>query len=135
MTAQCQPASFCAPSGNKCACTLVDNPKDPYQHGLFEQCQPDASGESPICKWGQADVKCPNGGCYGFSFTLPANFSNKTSVPPPVSECFVFGGPFDVDFARASSSVAGSCYYSSAPQGQFCTGVSERIDQAKGLAW
>jgi hypothetical protein len=120
LASQCGPSSFCALKDNTCGCNLTDNLNDPYQHDLYQQCKADQSGLSPICKFAQKDEKCPAGGCYGFAVTLAPDFSNATSVPPPMAQCLKDSGPFSVPFAVALPSIAGACTYSSAPQGTFC---------------
>jgi hypothetical protein len=67
----CRPQSYCTPSGNSCVC------KDP------------ASGcNNSDCAWGPNDIDCPidpdnpNGmACFGFSFTMPQNFTAKPLAP------------------------------------------------------
>jgi hypothetical protein len=68
----CKPKSYCTPKGDSCVC------KDP------------ASGcNDSDCAWGPNDIDCPinpkdqNGMlCFGFSFTMPPNFTAKPLAPP-----------------------------------------------------
>jgi len=67
----CKPQSYCTPKGNSCVC------KNP------------ASGcNDSDCAWGPNDIDCPidpknpNGMlCFGFSFTMPPNFTAKPLAP------------------------------------------------------
>ncbi len=126
----CKPASLCTPKTTTdgkntpyCGCNLTDDPNDPFQHDLFEQCKDDPkTGNSPICGWSGKDVDCPDGGCYGIAITLASDFSNATRVPPPSTTCIKQSDSnFNIAFQPVNSDLAGpECKYASPPPGTFC---------------
>jgi hypothetical protein len=126
--ADCQPQSFCKWTGSaatgSCGCnaTLTDYP----DQNLVNECKLPAvspPGPQSLCSWSVADVVCPKGGCYGFSFTLPDGFTTGAKPGlPPTPTCFPGkGSPWDTPFVEASQSLAGSCSMSG-PSGDFCPG-------------
>jgi hypothetical protein len=63
---KCQPATYCT------------------WNAATEQCV-DATGSDTTCRWGGAHPECPEGGCIGIAFTLPAGFKtlkNPETVRP-----------------------------------------------------
>jgi hypothetical protein len=139
--ADCQPNSFCSWTGDaktgSCGCNakLIDYP-DP---NLINECNgtndknldPKNPGPLPLCSWSVADVVCPKGGCYGFSFKLPTKFPGSNPGLPPAPNCFPgpmatpTPSPWNVPFVAASSSLAGGlppagCFYSPTPSADFC---------------
>ena len=76
-----------------------------------------------LCSWSVADVVCPAGGCYGFSFKMPTGFTTGVKEGlPPAANCFPGppSSPWDLPFNPASLALAGSCSYSQAPPSDFC---------------
>ncbi len=126
----CQPDSFCHWSGDastgSCGChaSLVDYP----DQNLINECEGTNGGKLPLCSWSVADVTCPKGGCYGFSFTLPGGFTRGAKAGlPPAPECFPGppkppDSPWNVPFASPSPdpTIAGTCQYKSLPSPDFC---------------
>ncbi len=76
---KCQPATYC--SWNDTAKTCVD-----------------ASGSDAVCRWAVADQDCPDGGCIGIVFTLPAGFATlaNPATPRPAAVCLPKAPPWDV---------------------------------------
>jgi len=139
--ASCQPNSFCKWTGTaaagSCGCNAaaVDYP----DQNLIKECNgtndsninPGAPSKPlPLCSWSVADVVCPAGGCYGFSFKLPEGFPGPKPGLPPAGTCFpgpptTPGSPWDVPFVAATSTLAGGlppagCFYSPTPSPDFC---------------
>jgi hypothetical protein len=137
----CQPNSFCTwtgtPEAGSCGCNAaaIDYP-DP---NLINECNgtndknidPTAPSKPlSLCSWSVADVVCPDGGCYGFSFKLPAGFPGPKPGLPPAGNCFpgppkTPDSPWNLPFTAASSTLAGGlppagCFYSPTPGADFC---------------
>lgn len=127
----CQPDSFCTWSGGTCGCnaSLADYP----DQNLINECNGTNDSKLPntppkplsLCSWSVADVTCPAGGCYGFSFT-PKTFPGPNPPLPPAPVCFP-GPPatpdsvWNVPFASPSpAAIAGTCAYSPLPSPNFC---------------
>ncbi len=113
----CKPANFCSWNGNSCECKAGSGCTD-----------------DKICSFGGKHIDCPVGGCYGFSFTMPAGFvATDAGVPPPTPQT---GDLFEntdppyfqqgtVTFTSASQNVAGACHYSNPPtQGMVGNSIS-----------
>ncbi len=110
----CAPATFCTWNSQKntCGCNLSQQSSSP------NECQNTCSN------WATKDVDCPEGGCYGFSFTLPADFVAGTpAVAPPQVNCFPKDKSWNVQFASPRQS-PGRCGYKTLPTGSFCSGSS-----------
>jgi hypothetical protein len=138
--ASCRPNSFCTWTGDAstgtCGCNAaaVDYP-DP---NLIKECEgTNDTGLTPpmplsLCSWSVADVTCPKGGCYGFSFKMPTGFTTGPKEGlPPAPDCFPgpkatpTPSPWNTPFVAASSSLAGGappagCFYSPTPSSDFC---------------
>jgi len=98
----CQPASFCTWNGSKCVCAL--DASDP----LYADCIAD---DSAICSYPLESLDCPQGGCLGFSVTLPASFATDPTVNPrPDPVPFPQTPDWNVPWTLASQDLAGSCY-------------------------
>ncbi len=107
----CRPKSYCMVSGNSCVCKNKNNCQD------------------SDCAWGPTDIDCPADPnnpnlqpCFGFQFTMPANYQAPPSPVPPPSGLFVpFSGdpksppyfaPGNVTFANGTSiSPSDACNY------------------------
>ncbi len=66
---KCQPASYCTWKADTGTCV-------------------DATGSDTVCRWGGAHPECPDGGCIGIAFTLPAGFTTlekPETVRPPAA--------------------------------------------------
>src|SRR5262249_53017569 len=67
--------------------------------------------DSAICSYAGSSVDCPQGGCVGFSVTLPASFATDPQPNPrPDPVLFPQSPDWNVTFTLASQSYAGSCY-------------------------
>jgi hypothetical protein len=100
--ASCGPASFCAWNGSACVCAL--DPSDP----LYAECIAD---NSAICTYAGNAVDCPQGGCLGFSVTLPASFATDPMPDPrPDPVPFPQNADWNVSWTLASQDLAGTCY-------------------------
>jgi hypothetical protein len=94
----CVPKSFCSWNGSKC----VGAPADP---GLpFSNVN--AADRDRACAHAGEDLQCPDGGCVGFSVTLPTGFkaedqTTKKNLLAPLKTCF----PAYVDKGHTQKSV------------------------------
>ena len=135
----CQPLSFCKWTGDattgSCGCNAAA--ADYPDQNLINECNgtndkslTNPPKPLPLCSWSVADVVCPKGGCYGFSFKLPAGFPGPEPGLPPKPDCFP-GPPktpdslWNLPFAAASETLAGGmppagCFYSPTPGSDFC---------------
>lgn len=80
---KCQPATYCT------------------WNDTAERCEDAKSTTTPksdeICRWAGADLDCPDGGCYGIVFTLPAGFATDPAPDPrPAAVCLPKAAPWDV---------------------------------------
>ena len=109
----CQPRSFCMPEGSGAQTKCVCKPGT--------QCTDNA-----VCSWATAELDCPQDpdspgkmGCYGFSITMPGDFSPTTPVKPDQSLFQLFDkNPFfdKVDWDIKAEPSGGDCFYSSPPR-------------------
>jgi hypothetical protein len=100
--ASCGPPSFCTWNGSACVCAL--DASDP----LYADCIAD---DSAICNYAGYAADCPQGGCLGFSVTLPASFATDPTVNPrPDPVPFPQTPVWNVPWTLASQDLAGSCY-------------------------
>ena len=86
---KCQPATYCtwnADANNKAGACEDKTPRDP-------------AVKDAVCRWANADLHCPDGGCIGIVFTMPDGF-NKPPVDPdsvrPAAACLPKAAPWDV---------------------------------------
>ncbi len=96
---KCQPSSFCAydTKANACGCAVDANGRK-----LDPLCQ------DAVCSWAGNDPECPNGGCWGFAFKLPASFNTDPSPDPrPAPACFPRNAAWDVPWQAVSPDIAG----------------------------
>ncbi|WP_437972150.1 G8 domain-containing protein [Sorangium sp. So ce260] len=101
----CQPASFCrwSDAAGQCQCAL--DPEDP----LYGECTAkNAAGQDAVCNAALDDVTCPEGGCIGFSFTLPVSFTTDVQ-PNPRPKPERFPPSWNVPWRLAPGDLAGSC--------------------------
>ena len=125
---RCKPKGFCNWTGDaetgECECDMdlmLTNPE------LYNQCtQKQGKLENTICSWAVRAVDCPEGGCVGFSFTLPRGFTPPAEpIPPPAPCCYPENSDWNVMFDHATKDVAGDeCYYGTPnppPPPKFCT--------------
>ncbi len=111
---KCQPQSFCTPNSDEsCGCALDSG--DP----LYDEC-------GKVCmNWAGKDIDRPTDGCFGISVTLSSGFTTgPENGLPPAPKCFPHNKLWNIPFDPASQEVAGSCFYSTAPKGKFCSGES-----------
>ncbi len=122
----CGPANYCGwnQSTNSCGCLLSS--KD----GSYKECQNACSnwtGKAIDCPWDSSDFMSPRGACYGIGMALPSDFvasENGTSSPP--GQCLPNNLTWNVPFTAASSGTAGTCTYSTAPTGTFCSSAMRK---------
>lgn len=150
----CRPNSFCEwnSSVSQCQCSEVLKEEDP---DLFELCRQDnGNGEHQVCRWSGIDVDCPEGGCYGFSFTLPPTFQTEDCDETPGSanqcgrtisqggkrpdvECFPANTLWDVPWIEAQKingqNVAGACAGFPVEPRNFCGEPSTEAPVARNL--
>ena len=76
---KCQPATYCT------------------WNAATETCE-DATGRAEVCRWAVAEQDCPDGGCIGIVFTLPAGFTTLAdpATPRPAAACLPKAPPWDV---------------------------------------
>jgi hypothetical protein len=76
---KCQPATYCTWNASR------------------DRCE-DASGSDAVCRWGAAHPDCPDGGCIGIAFTLPAGFATlkNPATVRPAADCLPKAAPWDV---------------------------------------
>jgi hypothetical protein len=76
---RCQPATYCTwkPATETCV---------------------DAAGSDAVCRWAVAHPECPEDGCIGIAFTLPAGFTTLADpeIPRPAAVCLEKAAPWDV---------------------------------------
>lgn len=128
--ARCQPKSFCSWSGpavgGSCDCSSELQSSNPE---LYQECKkPLGANNNTICSWAVRAVDCPQGGCRGFAFTLPAGFDAATiTKAPPTPECFPSKNPdgsksvWNIDWDKAGDTLAGQgCNVNPLPNKNFC---------------
>jgi hypothetical protein len=105
----CQPQTYCSIHGDgSCGCASGSGCK-----------------EDSVCAWSNKEVDCPIAGCFGFSVTLPKEFSplHQANLPPapihfvgdPSSDPYFNAG--NVQFYNVNQSVSGAqCFYPSPPR-------------------
>jgi hypothetical protein len=113
----CKPNSFCSWNGSSCGCALADNdPRVLASPTLKASCQ-------HACQaWSQKDLDCPDAGCLGFAFTMPATFvaadQNERPLPQPFNTTTKTAG-FTAMFGNTAippdNAAPGTCYYASLP--------------------
>lgn len=71
------------------------------------------ANETGICKWAVSDIDYPDGGAYGFKFTLPDQFDYDVAVNLDDSvKCLTEKDrDFNVKFTQAEPDIAGTCYH------------------------
>jgi hypothetical protein len=108
---ECAPATFCKWSSTEKTCGCNTSETSSTQ----KECQ------NACANWSTKDVDCPQGGCYGFAFTLPTDFVAGTpAVAPPDVTCFPKNPTWNIQFSNPTQN-PGSCLYAGTlPQGQFC---------------
>ncbi|MFZ0313304.1 MAG: G8 domain-containing protein [Candidatus Korobacteraceae bacterium] len=119
----CAPASFCSwnSSTNTCGCNSKQRLSSPTE------CQ------NACANWAGKDINCPEGGCYGFTFTLPGDFvAGSPAVPPPDVSCFpktllgtAHPSPWNIQFTSGQN--PGNCAYTSIPTGSFCSNLTDSL--------
>lgn len=117
----CQPAAFCKLDSGVCK---FNDPNNIFNYLLVEYGQ---TTLDQVCQENNQDVDCPEGGCYGFGFTLPGNFVSQigpNGKTPPNPSCVTLAN--NPTFATPltpvpDSALAGSCAYNAPPpSGLFC---------------
>lgn len=105
----CQPQSYCSvQSDGSCGCAPGSN-----------------CTENSVCAWSTKDLDCPLAGCFGFSVTMPSDFSavKQRDLPPapirfagdPGSDPYF--APGTTSFYNVDESVSGKqCFYPNPPQ-------------------
>jgi len=149
----CAPSSFCewSDSVKQCRCSETLKKEDPEAYKVCSQ--DNGQGEHAVCRWSGIDVDCPEGGCYGFSFTLPSGFEtedcNETigsqdqcgrtvsaGGKRPDIECFPTGLPWEVPWISAKDGIAGKepvCTNSPVEPKNFCDAPPTEAPVARNL--
>ena len=100
-----------APNVSKCQCNTSSTAYLP------NDCT-DPKSIDGICKWAIADIDYPDGGAYGFSFTLPdENIFKHEHQPVPFQSCLTKAAnpEWDVPFQVPPDILAGDCAYKNSP--------------------
>ena len=107
---------FCAPS-TYCAVKTDKNGNTSCGCAAGTSCTDDTA-----CSWGPKDPDCPEEGCYGFSFTMPADWSAPPNPATPPDPTQFSGDPYfasgNVQFQTVNLSKFGQgtqCQYSAPP--------------------
>ncbi|MCL4244766.1 MAG: hypothetical protein KJ002_06505 [Candidatus Dadabacteria bacterium] len=122
---RCQPESFCAWTGDEatgtCGCSEELKTTNP---ALYDECTKSlGDNKNNICSWAVRAIDCPEGGCYGFAFTLPAGYNPPAQpIAPPEAACFPDNSDWNVNFSPVSMETAGSCFDANPPMPSFCAG-------------
>lgn len=119
---RCKPETFCTWTGSastgSCGCSDKLKTSNPE---LYTECTKSlGDNKNNICSWAVRATDCPEGGCYGFSFTLTED-PPAQPVAPPAPCCFPDNSDWNVKFSPVGQSVAGSCQDSNPPAPKFCT--------------
>ncbi len=120
----CRPETFCTwdKSNKSCGCNPTQT------SASMDECKNACGG------WATKDIRCPKNAqgvseCYGFAFTLPADFTidPDKSMPPPYIQCFNkennWQNIWDIKFQPPDPKGpgAGSCKYTNLPgPAMFC---------------
>jgi len=122
---RCKPESFCTWTGTaatgSCGCSTQLQTSNP---DLYNECTKSLGDDkNTVCSWAVKAVDCPEGGCYGFSFTLAQGFAPPAEpMAPPAPCCFPNDADWNVNFTQPlTPSIAGSCQKSDPPAPAFCT--------------
>ena len=102
---QCLPSSVCKWESNQCVTSLK-----PGEY-LYDDFYDASTQNQLICNTTELAVDCPDGGCYGFSVTLPDDFTADVATDPrPSAELFAddMNYNWDVDWDFAGD-IAGDC--------------------------
>jgi len=122
---RCQPVNFC--SWNSSTKTCGCNPKDPHYAACVG-----GSNNVPACYWATKAMDCPDGGCYGFEFTLPYPYTPPTNSKPAPG-CYPMP-VWNEELEPVSMDLAGSCYYSAPPPvSDFCSATPQTQPEFPGL--
>ncbi len=151
----CAPSSFCEWSNSlsQCRCSEKLKNEDPETYKVCSQ--DNGQGEHAVCRWSGIDVDCPEGGCYGFSFTLPSGLNFQTEDcdetigssnqcgrtvsaggKRPDIECFPTGLPWEVPWISAKDGIAGKepvCTNSPVEPKNFCDAPPTEAPVARNL--
>lgn len=110
----CKPTSFCEGTGSSCKCKLTP------ENSALMRLNPNLKQtcDNVCATWALEDVDCPDGGCVGFRFTLPAGFKADDRNHRPLPKAFPTteeNSPWKtIGFSAADKADAGVCYYSAA---------------------
>ncbi len=118
---RCKPESFCTWTGSassgSCGCSDQLKTSNPE---LYAECTKSlGDNKNNVCSWAVRAVDCPEGGCYGFTFTLTED-PPAQPIAPPAPCCFPNNTEWNVSFSPVSKEIAGSCLDSNPPAPQFC---------------
>jgi hypothetical protein len=119
---RCQPESFCTWTGSAatgtCGCSDQLKTSNPE---LYTECTKTlGDNKNTVCSWAVRTTDCPEGGCYGFSFTLVED-PPAEPIAPPAPCCFPDNSDWNVNFSPVGQNIAGSCQDSNPPKPAFCT--------------
>jgi hypothetical protein len=119
---RCKPESFCTWTGSastgSCGCSDKLKTSNPE---LYTECTKTlGDNKNNICSWAVRATDCPEGGCYGFSFSLVGD-PPAEPIAPPAPCCFPENTDWNVKFSPVGQNIAGSCQDSNPPKPAFCT--------------
>jgi hypothetical protein len=115
----CQPRTFCKFSSDGKQCVSAVANTDPLLTA-----NPKLQGDiSAACgTWAVKDLDCPKDGCFGFSFTLPADFKTGEYKRPDPTLFPTLATQFSSPAPAVAERPGGQCYYdpTKAPVGKPC---------------
>jgi hypothetical protein len=102
----CQPRNYCAwnATSSTCGCAVSSDCTD-----------------NAVCAWAVKEIDCPTGGCFGFQFTLPNQFSTGQRAGLPPATTLFTNAPnesenWQVPFFYVDVTISGAqCYYDKPP--------------------
>ncbi len=105
----CRPQSFCSWQGSGCGCSLSANdPRVILNPSLKQVCTNVCSG------WAIRQFDCPDAGCLGIAFTLPAGFQANGQYKRPPVQAFPADTSTWLTQFKPNTLPAGDCTYTSA---------------------
>lgn len=134
----CQPQSFCTWDGADCVCNkAMNDPKSVlYNPALYKDCiEKTGTKGRTICSWAGNDIDCPEHGCFGFSFKLPAGFTTVAGERiRPTPTCFEADNDWKVPWTPATPDLAQACFNPPVDPLKFCN-LSGDPAMTRNILW